>query len=135
MYGIGKSSVARAQNRRVEIVEGEALHAIGDLPSDAAEGPPFVRDDAAVCLADARDDRVFVERAQGSQIDYLRLDPFLRERFGGFERDAHHAAPRDDRDVLPLTRDPLSDARTARADPDRPTRRRARQRCRASRSP
>ncbi len=95
----------RAENRRVELVEGEALEAIGDLGADAAVRPALVGDHGAVGAGHALHERLFVERAERAHVDDLGLDALLGERGRGLERDVDHAAPGDDRDVFPRSDD------------------------------
>jgi hypothetical protein len=52
-----------------------------------------------VFLAES-DERLLVERPRRARIDHLRADAGLLQHLGGAERDRHHAARRDDRDVL-----------------------------------
>ena len=69
----------------------------------AAISPPMPPVRLASCstiallgFGDRRQDRVAIERRERPQIDDLGLDPFLRQRLGGVERDVHHRAEGDD---------------------------------------
>ena len=74
------------RHRRIELVEGELVHRLAELGADAAHGVAFVDDEQAVRLADARHDRVDVERHDGAQVDHLALDSLAGETLGRLER-------------------------------------------------
>ena len=59
-----------------------------------------MKDDHAIRFRDRLEDRLFVERQNGSEIDDLDAHAILRELLGRFVRDVDHRAPRDDRQVL-----------------------------------
>ena len=70
--------------------------------SRCAESPvTFVEDDAAGGFLCRRHQCFFVERRQCSGVNHLRLDPFLGQLAGRFERDVNHAGSGDDCKVLP----------------------------------
>src|SRR5262245_15163757 len=88
-----------ALDRRVQVVEAAAPDAVCDLSADAVERPPFLQDQAALCLRHRLDEQLFIQRPDRPRVDDLRLDALGRQRFRRAQRDLHHLRPADDGDV------------------------------------
>ena len=87
-------------DRRVEVVEGLFLDQRRDVCTHPAMRPALFDDDDAVGLANRVQDRVEVERAQGSRVDHLGLDVVLAgELLGGVLGHLRHLQDSDDRHV------------------------------------
>src|SRR5947207_518057 len=97
----GNGHVGRGQphDGRVEMLEGLLRDHCRDLRPDPQEPVRLVQNECARRLLDRAQDRLFVQRIDGAEVDDLRRDAALRERFRGLERFVHHRAVRDDRDV------------------------------------
>ena len=63
-----------AKDGGIQVVEGVLGKQRGDLRADAAEGLVLVNEDGAVSLGHGVEDGLFVERADGAQVNDLGFD-------------------------------------------------------------
>src|SRR5712664_471132 len=105
VVGHGHVSLSHALHRRVEVVERVALNEIHDLRTDSGVWPPFLDDDRAVGLLDRFENRGFVQRAEGSQVEHLSGHVLLGELIGRLLGNGEGLGVADERDIGPLALD------------------------------
>src|SRR3984885_6945587 len=88
-------------HRRIEIVERLLIDAARDLRCHSKALMALVDDDRSARLSHRSQDRLLVQRHDGSRIDHLGADAVLIERLGRLPGDLHHRGWGDHRDVRP----------------------------------
>src|SRR5579862_1086235 len=73
-----------------------------NFPCNAAGSDVFMQKNYFVGLAHGLRNRVAIKRREGSQIENLQFDSFLRQNAGSLLRNMHHGGIRDDAQVLTL---------------------------------
>src|SRR6202035_3072398 len=81
---------SHAKHRTIEIAERFLAQNRRNFAGDAARLRVFVNDEDAIRLLYRLQNRLFIERKQGAQVDHFDLDAFFRQRLGRFERIVHH---------------------------------------------
>jgi len=84
----------------VEIVEGFFGKDGGDFTRNASGFGVFVDDQALIGFSHGVENGFFVERHERAQVNDIGFDTFLREGFGGFQRDVHHGGVGKNREVF-----------------------------------
>src|SRR5439155_12022652 len=107
----GVLEVARVRHRRVtpgdadaravQVIEHPAIQALGDLRAEAGKGPALLNDDDLAGFLRRRSQGRQIQRAQRTRVDHFRLDAFLCQLLGRFQRYQQHFGIGDERHIGP----------------------------------